>query len=69
MKKIKTFRGLKGLSQQELADILGVRQSTVAMWETGTNTPRAGMFPKMAKIFGCTIDDLYDKEPTRGQAS
>lgn len=69
MKKIKILREKIKLSQQELANKLGIRQSTVAMWETENSKPRADMLPRLSEIFGCTIDDLYDKEVTNGQAS
>lgn len=47
------------ISQDELAKLLGVTRSTVAMWETGKSFPRADMLPQLAKILGCTIDDLF----------
>ena len=62
MSKIKKFRNDLGLTQQEVADILGVSQKAVAKWEGGKGLPRAEMLPKLAKVLGCTIDDLFDKE-------
>lgn len=37
---------------------LGVSLSTVGMWESGKNDPRANMLPKIANLYGCTVDDL-----------
>lgn len=51
-----------GLTQGELSKKLNVSQSTVAMWETGINKPRADKLPELAKIFGCSIDDLFESE-------
>lgn len=55
---IKKAREKVGLTQQELANELGVVQSTVAMWETQNSLPRADKLPALAKVLGCTIDEL-----------
>ena len=55
---IKKAREKVGLTQQELANELGVVQSTVAMWETQSSLPRADKLPALAKVLGCTIDEL-----------
>ncbi len=35
------------------------------MWDTGRNNPRADMLPKIAKLYGCTVDELLrEDEPT-----
>ena len=62
MNQIKLFREKRGLTQDSLAKLLGVRQSTVAMWETAENLPRAGKLPLLAKILGCTVDELLQKD-------
>lgn len=62
--KFKIARERSGLSQQELAQALGVDQSAVCLWETGKTKPRAKLLPTLAKILGCSIDDLLaDDEP------
>lgn len=58
-KIIAARRNALGLSQQELAEELGVSQSAVAMWETGKRKPRSGELPKLAQVLGCTIDELF----------
>ena len=41
--------------------------STVAMWESGENVPRADKLPDLARVLGCTVDDLFrDSERERG---
>lgn len=55
---IKKAREKAGLTQQDLANELGVGQSTVAMWETQNSLPRTDKLPMLAKILGCTIDEL-----------
>ena len=51
-------RRSKNLTQQQLGDIMGVKRSTVAMWESGTSLPRADLLPKLANTLGCTVDEL-----------
>ena len=60
MIKIKELRLSVGLTQSELADKLNVLQSTVAMWESGDNTPRTEKLPELAENLKCEISDLFD---------
>lgn len=46
------------LTQQKLADALGVSRSTVAMWENGKNEPDNVMLAKIAEYFHITTDEL-----------
>ena len=59
---IKKLREKKGITQQELADVLGVAQSTVAMWESNKSLPRVDTLKAIAKALGCTIDELLETE-------
>lgn len=52
------MREAAGLLQAEAAEKLGVNQSAVSMWEKGYCLPRAKLLPKVASLYGCTIDDL-----------
>lgn len=63
MVRIKTLREGKGLRQEELAHILGVSRSAVAMWETDKSYPRGETLAKLASVLDCTIDELYAREP------
>lgn len=47
------------LLQSEVAERLDIDRSTVAKWETGTNMPRADKLPLLAKMYGCSIDQLF----------
>lgn len=55
---LKRFREERGFSQEELANLLGVRQSTVGMWENGTNKPRMKTLEKITEILNITTNDL-----------
>lgn len=57
-----------GLLQRQVAEALNVSLGTVAMWDTGRNKPRADMLPKIAKLYGCTVDELLrDDNSTTGK--
>lgn len=45
-------------SQKEVAKALGVGQSAVSKWEKGLAKPRADKLPAIAKLYGCTIEEL-----------
>jgi transcriptional regulator with XRE-family HTH domain len=51
-----------GLTQSEVASHLGLSYSTVAMWETGASHPRAIMLPRIAALYGCTVDELLRED-------
>lgn len=57
---IKKKRIEKGLTQIEFAKQVGVLQSTVAMWETKRTNPMISKLPVIAKVLGCSIDDLFN---------
>ena len=50
MHALKRLRLKRGLTQEELADILHVNRTTVTLWENGTNKPRANMLVKLSKV-------------------
>ena len=56
--KIRYARQQAHLSQQKLADAVGVKQSTVAAWESGRNEPDAEMIRTIAVTCGVTADFL-----------
>ena len=62
MIKIRELRQKQGITQEELSKLLDVGQSTVAMWENGTNMPRSDKLPELAKVLGCEISDLFGNE-------
>lgn len=62
MYALKMLRLKRGLTQQELADILHVNRTTVTLWENGTNNPRINMLVKLSKVLRCKVDDLLCSE-------
>ena len=52
------LRKAKGMTQQELAGMLGVTNRAVSKWETGEAFPETAQLVPLADIFGVTVDDL-----------
>lgn len=59
---LKYFRMMNGLSQQRLANKLGVSRSAVAMWETGKSQPDNSLLLKSAQILNVSVDELLGNE-------
>lgn len=49
------------LSQQEIADFLGVDRNTYANWEKGENDVKSEYIPKLAQVLGVGIDELFEE--------
>ena len=59
--RLGVLRKEKGITQTFLASKLGVKQNTVAQWESGKRNPPAAKLPDLARLLGCTVDDLFDE--------
>ncbi len=58
--KIKQLRKRKNISQEVLAQYLGVSFQAVSKWETGATMPDVMLIPSIASFFGVTTDELFD---------
>jgi transcriptional regulator with XRE-family HTH domain len=56
--KLQDLRIKKGLSQEKLADIMGVSRQSVAKWESGSNYPEVDKLIELSDIFEVSIDKL-----------
>ena len=54
---VKRYRKLQGLSQKELADLAGVKQSQISRWESGS-TPNRESLGKLSAVLSCAPEDL-----------
>lgn len=61
--KIAELRKLKGVSQQQLADYLGVTFQSVSKWETKASFPDITLLPKIANYFGVSVDEVLGLVP------
>lgn len=59
-KKIKQLRFKAGLTQEQLADKLGIGPQSVSKWENAVAMPDITTLPLLAEVFGVSIDDLFD---------
>lgn len=59
-KKIRRLRFKAGLTQEQLADKLGLGAQSVSKWENAVAMPDITLLPRLAEIFGVSIDDLFD---------
>lgn len=59
-KKIKQLRCKAGLTQEQLAQQLGIAPQSVSKWENAVAMPDITALPLLAEIFGVTIDELFD---------
>lgn len=66
--EIRRCREKAGLSRPDVARAMKVDMAAVFRWETGEAYPRAEKLPRLADLFGCTIDDLYGRDGA-GQTS
>lgn len=70
-RRVKKLRKEYGLTQDELAEKIGVARSSVANYENGLNFPNKGVLVKMCKLFNCDlecllgIDDIPDEQETK----
>ena len=56
------LRSITGMTQEELAEKLGVARQTVAKWEVGESVPDLGNAQAIAAVFDVTLDDLVNHD-------
>ena len=60
--KLRNARVSAGLSVSDVMRELGVSDAAVYQWETGQTQPKVANLVKLAKLYGCSVDDLIDDE-------
>ena len=61
------LRKKKKMTQQELADDVGVSFQTISKWETGMNMPDITMLPVLAEYFQVSTDQLLGLKTLEGE--
>lgn len=64
-KNIKKFRLLKGWSQQQLGEKMGVSRQTITNWETDYRDPDLEKAFKLAEIFDISLEELLGQDNTK----
>lgn len=57
--KIREYRAKFGMSQEELAERVGVRRETIVHLENGRYNPSLRLAMNIAKIFGATVEEIF----------
>lgn len=64
---IRRFRSQMGISQDALAEKLGVARQSISKWERDAATPELEKLAAMSELFGVTLDELVKNENTAGE--
>ena len=64
-RNLSSLRQASGLSQEKVAEAVGVTRQAVAKWELGETTPDILHSDQLAELYGVTLDDLlhFDQKP------
>ncbi len=61
--RLRAFRKKSGLTQEQLADAIGVHLNSVSLWENGEYTPKTQSIKALAKALGVSEADLLNDSP------
>lgn len=60
--QIRAFRQEKGMTQERLAEAVGVTVGAVSKWESGASVPELSVLVELASLFGTSVDTLIGYE-------
>ena len=60
--RIRELRARDRLSQEELAQKVGVRRETIGNLENGRYNPSLKLAMDIAHVFGCTVEEIFTSE-------
>lgn len=66
---LKKYRVLKNLTQEDVAEYLGITPQSVSKWERGESYPDITLLPALANIFETSIDLLIGMDTIRAEAT
>ena len=58
--KVKEYREKAGYKQSELAEMVGARRETIVHLENGKYNPSLKLAMDIAKVFGTTVEELFE---------
>jgi len=58
--RLAALRTAAGLTQAELAKLVGESQQNIANWELSDSPPRSSVIPKLAKALGVTVEEILN---------
>lgn len=62
-KNIVYYRRKNGLTQDQLAEYIGVSKSSVSKWENNFTFPDIILLPQLAALFNISVDEPWDILP------
>ncbi len=65
--RVKVFRAMHDLTQEELAKKLGVTRQTIVSIEIGKYDPSIGLAFRIARLFNVKIEDVFEYEGESGE--
>ncbi|RSJ72673.1 helix-turn-helix transcriptional regulator [Streptococcus cristatus] len=65
---LKSIRESRGMTQQELADRIGMRRETILHLENNRYNPSLEMALKIAQVFDLRVEELFQLKDTGGQS-
>lgn len=57
--RIREYRAKYGMTQEELADRVGIRRETIGHLENGKYNPSLKLAVDIARVFGTTVEELF----------
>lgn len=60
------LRNIKGLTQEAVAEAIGISRQSYSKWEQGETIPDVDKCDKLAKFYGVTIDSLVNQSDKIG---
>ncbi|KAA8998804.1 helix-turn-helix transcriptional regulator [Paenibacillus spiritus] len=60
--KLQMYRKQRGMSQENLADRIGVSRQAVSKWESGQSSPELDKMVALSRLFGVSVDALLKEE-------
>lgn len=65
---LKSVRESRGMTQQDLADRIGMRRETILHLENNRYNPSLEMALKIAQVFDLRVEELFQLKDTGGQS-
>jgi len=67
--RLAAYRRAAGLSQKELAELVGEPQQNISYWEQSDKPPRSDVLPRLAKVLGVSVEQLVIGKSAAGKRS
>lgn len=68
-KKMHQLRKMSSLTQEQLAEKLGVSRQTISKWESGSSVPDLESMVRFSRLFQVSLDDLLEEEESMAEKS